>query len=619
MALALVALLAAAVPAAEARDGYITSFDGTKIVYSFFPASGLKPGTRAPTVMVGPGYSSGRASSSDPEVSALLADGYNVLSWDPRGFGDSSGNVEIDSPAYEARDASALIDFLAKQPEVQLDKPGDPHLGMAGMSYGGGIQWITAAIDPRVDVITPMISWHSLVTSLDKANTAKGGWGALLFALGAEGTTVPGVTGGLSGQPGGFQFGRTQDPAANRALIDGATTGEFTPADQAFFAARGPDFLLSRIHIPTLILQGTSDTLFTLREAIENYGAMRANGVPVKMTWFCGSLTNESNDSIDHGICQTNQGPDPSITVHQTLRWLDRYLKGNSHVDTGPRFEWISQDGVDHGTGDYPLPAGAPLVASGSGTLPLVAGDTSGELIAAGPAVNALNVPLPALHHSEQLVGEPALTLDYSGTAPSADGRIYAQLVDKQTNQVVGPVVTPIPVTLDGHAHTLTVPLEGVALDATPQSSYALQITDGSSVYFAARQPGLINFSRVSLSVPSVAPGVASRDVLAAARTGSAALPRLRLSVRPRNARVGCRRFAFTVTVKRGRRSLRVGGATVTFRGRRVRTGRRGTAAVVACLRRPGRYAARARKTGFRDATTRVLAARVRRSLQFAG
>jgi ABC-2 type transport system ATP-binding protein len=603
-----IGLLAVAAPAADARDGYITSFDGTKIVYSFFPAPGLAPGRRAPTVMVGPGYSSGRASSSDAEVSMLLAAGYNVLTWDPRGFGDSGGNVEIDSPAYEARDASKLIDFLAAQPEVQLDRPGDPHLGMAGPSYGGGIQWITAAIDPRVDVIAPQISWHSLVTSLDKANTAKGGWGGILFALGAEGTTVPGVTGGLSGQPAGFQFGRSQDPAANRALLDGASTGELTPADQAFFAARGPDFLLSRVHVPTLILQATSDTLFTLKEAIQNYAAMRGQGVPLKMLWFCGSL---SSPSLAHGICQTNQGPDPSIALHETVHWMDRYLTGDSRVDTGPRFEWISQDGVVHGADGYPLPAGSPLVASGSGTLPLVAGDTSGALISAAPAANAVNVPLPAVSRPTQLVGEPTLTLRYSGLAPSADGRVYAQLVDETTHEAVGPVVTPIAVALDGKPHTLTVPLEAIALDATPQSSYALQITGGTSVYFAARQAGAIAFSHISVTLPTVGARLAAHDVLAF----PGARPALRLAVRPRTPQTGCQRFVFAVTAHR----RAVAGATVTFRGHRAHTGRRGRVAIRACLNRPGSYRARARKPGFRAASASVRARRVRDPARFTG
>ena len=39
-------------------------------------------------------------------IKALWSAGYNVLTWDPRGFGKSGGEAEVDSPAYEARDVS---------------------------------------------------------------------------------------------------------------------------------------------------------------------------------------------------------------------------------------------------------------------------------------------------------------------------------------------------------------------------------------------------------------------------------------------------------------------------------------------------------------------------------
>jgi ABC-2 type transport system ATP-binding protein len=108
-------------------------------------------------------------------VSALLAAGYNVLTWDPRGSGDSGGDVELDTPAYEARDVSARIDRIAQQPEARLDAPGDPRVGMVGAGYGGGIQVTGAQVDSRIDVIAPQIAWNSLGTALDKSNTAKGG------------------------------------------------------------------------------------------------------------------------------------------------------------------------------------------------------------------------------------------------------------------------------------------------------------------------------------------------------------------------------------------------------------------------------------------------------------
>ena len=106
-----------------------------------------------------------------------------MLTWDPRGFGQSGGQAEVDSPQFEARDVSWLISWVSTLPGVELDAPGDPRMGMVGGSYGGGIQLVTAATDCRVDAIVPTIAWHSLVTSLDKADTAKIGWSNILAGL----------------------------------------------------------------------------------------------------------------------------------------------------------------------------------------------------------------------------------------------------------------------------------------------------------------------------------------------------------------------------------------------------------------------------------------------------
>ena len=57
--------------------------------------------------------------------------GFNVLTWDSRGFGQSGGTVTVDSKDNEGRDVQALIDWLAKQPEALLDKPGRPARGHA--------------------------------------------------------------------------------------------------------------------------------------------------------------------------------------------------------------------------------------------------------------------------------------------------------------------------------------------------------------------------------------------------------------------------------------------------------------------------------------------------------
>jgi X-Pro dipeptidyl-peptidase-like protein len=65
-----------------------------------------------------------------------------------------------------ARDARALVDYLATLPEVQKDRPGDQRFGMRGASYGGGITLMAASYDRRIDAIVPVVTWNSLAQSL---------------------------------------------------------------------------------------------------------------------------------------------------------------------------------------------------------------------------------------------------------------------------------------------------------------------------------------------------------------------------------------------------------------------------------------------------------------------
>ena len=96
-----------------------------------------------------------RARRARSALGPLRRAGFNVLTWDSRGFGESGGTVEVDSQDFEGRDVSALLDWLATQPEQQLDAAGDPRAGMTGASYAGGIELVAAGIDRRIDAIAP--------------------------------------------------------------------------------------------------------------------------------------------------------------------------------------------------------------------------------------------------------------------------------------------------------------------------------------------------------------------------------------------------------------------------------------------------------------------------------
>jgi ABC-2 type transport system ATP-binding protein len=550
--LVLAAFLAAPA-AAQARDATITSFDGTQIVLSFHPAPG---GGKAPTILEGHGWGGSR--ETDPEaksdettgnvgVGALRKAGFNVLTWDSRGFGNSGGTVTVDSPDAEGRDVSALIDWLAQQPEAQLDAAGDPRMGMTGVSYAGGIELVTAARDKRIDAIAPIIAWHSLLTALYKEETVKGGWSSALVSLG-----IPSSKNRL-------------DPHITSAFASGSTTGKLSAEDRAWFDSRGPKDLVKQLTIPTFVVEGTADTLFTLDEAITNYAILKANGVPAKMLWFCGG----------HGVCLTGAGT-PGHIEAAVVAWLRRYVARDSSVDTGPKFEWLADDAQWRSAADYPVAAGAPLTATGNGTLALNPSDAaSGTVATAGRAANAVNVPVPPPSAATQILGEPTLELTYSGTGAPADTYVFAQIVDEARGVVVGNQATPIPVTLDGQPHTITRSLEAVAASAPAGAKYTLQLIGGTMLYGPVRSAGAITFSSIKLELPTASANAVSggAGVLAPTRT---CLSRRRFSIRVRGAHP-------KVTVAGKRAKVSKGRAIVDLRGKP-----KGTIKVKVSVRRKG-------------------------------
>lgn len=484
------------------RDVMLTSFDGTQIYVHFMPAGGLRAGQRATTVLQGPGLGMPGATNLDGTildgiltdnlgavgVGALRAAGYNVVTWDPRGEYRSGGTLELDSADFEARDTSAIISWVATLPEVQLDAPGDPRMGMVGASYGGGIQFVTAAIDHRVDAIVPTIAWNSLNSSLYKSQAFKSGWGTLLTAALLLTNARP-------------------NPAIYPAAIYGDLTGTLTQEQQDLLSQRGPGALLSNVTAPTLLIQGTVDTLFSLQEAQANALALMANGVPTKVLWFCGG----------HGLCTNNlfDPTDGEVITTQTLAWLAHYVKGQQDVSTGPQFEWVDQRGQFFLSATYPATPAASIVASSSapGTLPLIPlVGGSGPLLFVLPiggtkAINAYNLTTPAATQTTYVVGAPQLTLTYSGTGTSR--HVFAQLVDDATGAVLGNQVTPIPVTLDGQSHTVTIPLEQVAHTLSAGQTLTLQVVASTANYENFGSFGVLDVAGIAVSLPTITDAVA--------------------------------------------------------------------------------------------------------------
>jgi len=482
--------------AGSSTDFNLTSFDGTLIRIHWFPDP-TAHGRRLPTILMGPGW--GQSGDTDVNQAAiqgvlsieqLWQGGFNVLTWDPRGFGQSGGTAEVDSPSYEGRDVSSMINWVAQQPGVELDHPGVPRIGMVGASYGGGIQFATASEDCRVDAIAPTIAWHSLVTSLDKNATPKAGWSNILESVSGSAHV---------------------DPETVTATHEMNATGRIDRSAVAFFKARGPAQYLSKVRVPTLILQGTVDDLFTLDEGIANYEALRARGTTVAMAWFCGG----------HGVCLTNPGTTVDVSA-LSLAWMQHWVARDVSVPVLHDVEFVDQDGTGYAAPSYPPRAGAPIAAAGSGKLALVAGGGSGPptiapnaqaanavdavayAVTPGPATNAVDVRAPLARHAV-IVGAPTLTLTYSGnvTPGVRPTRVFAQLVDPATGIVLGNQVTPVPLTLDGRSHTLALRLETVAYTAKPGTSLELQLVATTVAYITPQLGGSVDFTRIRLVLPT--------------------------------------------------------------------------------------------------------------------
>ena len=121
------------------------------------------------------------------------------------------------------------------------------------------------------------------------------------------------------------------------------------------------------------------------------------------------------------------------------------------------------------------------------------------------PATNAVDVSVPLDRHAV-IVGPPSLTLTYSGTVPAGTRptRVFAQLVDPATGIVLNNQVTPIPVTLDGHNHTLTIPMETVDYTASAGTTLELQVLATTVAYVTPRLGGSVAFTHIHVELPTV-------------------------------------------------------------------------------------------------------------------
>ena len=450
----------------------VSGYGGTPISINFFPAVGLAGGDTAPVVLQGAGL--GEPGNTDPDqtivpesfapgTGALRAEGFNVITWDPRGEFASGGVLQLDNPFYEGRDVSSIITWAAENPSVLLNGFGDPAVGMVGGSYGGGIQLVSAGEDPRIDAIVPATTWNSLVQSLQP----NGRLNVAAVSQLLEEISNPEIR---------------INPAILRNLVNGIATGELSEEAVPQLTVMDTDVFLHQLQAPTLLLQSTVDALFPLSQSLDSAQTILSNpyGTPVKIGWFDGRAATD--------VAQQ------TVSTY-AVAWLKKYVSGLPIPDAfTPTFQWWDQVGERYTSDLYPFDPGFnqpdPLVAtSKGGSLTLTSTPVKSETTIAMP------VKVVA---GQQIVGAPVLTFTYRGTGSAQ--AVYVAVTDS-ASKAFRPLPTLVPVTLDGKTRTVSVPLNDIAYTGQPDSALTVTL-HGYSRGMTVKESGKVMISDIEVALP---------------------------------------------------------------------------------------------------------------------
>jgi len=496
------AIIAAAVsssPAVLSQPRFVTGTPEAGVAVGLDTTLYLPDATPAPAVLLAHGFG-GSKTDLDSEARSLAQHGYVVLAYTARGFGRSGGLIHLDAPTYEVADASKLISYLATLPQVRKDAPGDPRVGVAGSSYGGGLALLLSAYDKRVDSVAADITWNDLSQALfpndagGQPGVFKKLWAGELFAS-------------ASGQKGGACGRFAADLCA--AYQQAASTGESDASILALLEASSPAGVLSRITAPTLLSQGEQDSLFPLGQAVANARGIAANGIPLKMIWRSGG----------------HDGATSSTDLEQYLEsWFDPVLihkeKANASFDitvpgsgisaaTGRNVaESMQVDGGYSGGRTQPVGVGGPAQtiyapAGGSpasvtsvpglgGLLSTAATLTGSRSLTAIPGQVAVfaSQPLPA---SFLVAGSSKVKLEVT-VHGATDATLFASahhVTADGIDTLPAGLVAPIRLTglRPGVARTITVTLPGVVTNLPAGDRLVLEVATTDLAYQLPSSP----------------------------------------------------------------------------------------------------------------------------------
>ena len=320
--------------AARSFAGYLESdVDRTLLDATLDLPAGAGP---FPLVVIMHGWAGSKGGSQDI-ASMLVADGYGVLRYSARGFGQSWGRVNLADIGVELRDLRSMISSVVEQPACALNADA---VAMTGASYGGGHSWL-AAVEPvfRRNETSPQVRIRTVVPIAP--------WTDLLYSLAPNGNPRHSVApmGGLKlSYENGFYIGGRREPnnapqpfydnyptyltiwhswlngaeptsidPIGRQITDGLAGYRSIWWQQAFWSAAAVN------RLPVFQVQGFTDDLFPLDEAKRMLLALKSLDPAYPIASYFGD--------IGHPRASNKTG-EVDYVLGLIRTWFAYYLKG---------------------------------------------------------------------------------------------------------------------------------------------------------------------------------------------------------------------------------------------------------------------------------------------------
>jgi predicted acyl esterase len=546
--------LTCAAPANGVREctGYLASaVDSTRLdVLVQIPAAAA---ARVPLVALVHGYAGSKTSSGDI-ADVLLTEGYAVLRYSTRGFGNSWGRVNLVDVHAEVGDLRSIIGQVLDEDQASASPALDPdRVAVTGASYGGGHSWM-AALEPRFDspgglhvhirTVVPIAAWSDLLYALIPNGHERESWdrpgGAKLSFINAlyiSGWRYPGKNPirPYDNYPEYFkvwhawinvQEANNYDPIF-RSVIDGLAYYRSIWWQQSFWN----DAYTERL--PVFVVQGFTDDLFPLPEAkrmvlalksidanypvalyLGDIGHPRASNKPGEVDYVLGLI----KDWLAYYLKGTASAAPPSIVYAARTRPRGEAFDPND-VITAPTLVALSTDTasknfalptvlVSPATTPVSGPFWDPIVMTGAQMLPYFPDEPPMPSLAEG-AQGIYDVPVKDLSGDGNLTiaGQPIVI--FNAVSPSnrvqVDVRLFEvdqsgtkRLITRGTRTIEGkPFGAPIGAVVD------TVVTYGNFWRAAAGNTLRLELTNVDAPYITpSRIPSLMTLTNVRLEVP---------------------------------------------------------------------------------------------------------------------